>query len=130
MATETATDTIRIEARSLVGLPRNRAGHRIDTKWTALEVTPEQLAAIEADRGLEVRRLGREAEAAAALEVAGEMVAEVAKLRLLVADRDAKIVELEGELSKAQAGLQEALRDLEALTSPAPVSPTVEPTEV
>lgn len=120
------TDLIRIEARSLVGMPRNRAGHRVDTKWTALEVTPEQLAAIEADRGLEVRRLGREAEAAVALEVAGELSAEVAQLRRLVADRDARIADLEGELSRAQASLQEALRDLEALTAPAPVSPTVD----
>lgn len=111
-----------IEVRTTHGMNRLRAGLAFSTSWASYEVTEEQLAAIQADKVLEVRapQAQVEAQAARVEEVEGE----ASGLRAQLDAALARIAELEAELLQAQGEAQRALAELDAATAPAPPAPT------
>lgn len=103
MSAETTTETpatTRVEVRSNSGSNRCRAGFWFSPTWSApFDVTAAQLAALKADKVLEVREEG---------EASPEKLAEV---RDELTDARATIARLEGELADARAEI-EALNEL------------------
>jgi hypothetical protein len=120
---------MKVEVRTTHGLSRLRAGLSFSPSWTAHEVTDEQLAALRADKVLEVRapQGAIEARAARVEEVESEasgLRAERDAALSELAQAQARIAELEAELLQAQEDAQRALAEMDAMTTPAPPAPT------
>lgn len=54
-----AEATQKVQARTLTGMPRNRAGQGVQADWTELDVTQQQLAELQADDQIQVRTPGQ-----------------------------------------------------------------------
>jgi chromosome segregation ATPase len=110
-----------VDVRTKTGLGRLRAGLALTPSWATFEVTDEQLERLRADAFLDLRPPLAETEQKAAR--ADQATGEADELRAQLAAAHARIVELEAELADARKALDESLRELEALTAPAPAAP-------
>lgn len=120
---------MRVEVRTTHGMQRLRAGLVLSSSWSSHEVTEEQLAALRADKVLEVRAPQGQAEAQAAHAQEVEVDASGLRAQLdatlqELAQAQARIAELEAEVEQLRAAHEETLRELEQATAPAPPAPT------
>lgn len=114
-----------VEARTKTGLGRLRAGLALTPTWATFEVTDEQLERLQADAFLDLRTPLAETEQKAAR--ADQATNEADELRAQLAAAHARIAELEAELAASQQATEEVLREMEALTAPAPAAPPAPP---
>lgn len=125
---------VKVEVRTTHGVTRLRAGLGFSPSWSTHEVTEEQLAALRADKVLEIRtpQAQVEAQAARTEEAEGEALGLRAQLDNALqelAQAQARIAELEGEVEHFRKAHEETLQELETLTAPpAPAPPAPTPT--